>query len=222
MIGTKLYGTGNSGGASGTGAIWSYDTVGSTYAVEHSFTAGTEGSAPVSTLLNIGGVLYGTTGTGGPSGGGTVFSYNPTGSVYTVLHSFGGVDDPTGGPLAYDGTYLYGTTYAGGTNAKGMAYSITPAGAGYSVLYNFGASGTDAANPAPYGGPVVIGGTIYGLSEKGGAFGGNGTLYSLAVPPPAVPEPATGLLALAAIAGGSGATKALRRFRRKEQPAAKA
>jgi uncharacterized repeat protein (TIGR03803 family) len=45
--------------------------------VLYSFKGHNDGSGPRSTLINVGGVLYGTTAFGGPADGGTVFSVSP-------------------------------------------------------------------------------------------------------------------------------------------------
>ena len=57
----------------------------------HVFTGGTEGSAPVGLMVD-GGTLYGTTINGGVSDAGIVFSLSTSGTAFTVLHRFNGVD----------------------------------------------------------------------------------------------------------------------------------
>ena len=84
------------------------------------------GTFPASGLLDVNGILYGTTGEGGGSGCnghdgcGTVYSVSTTGSQ-TVLHRFGrGADGavPLGSLINVNGT-LYGTTLEGGSFGYG-------------------------------------------------------------------------------------------------------
>jgi uncharacterized repeat protein (TIGR03803 family) len=76
-----LYGTTKSGGSGGSGTVFRLNTDGTGFATLYSFTAadpgtGTnrDGAYPVSGLILSGGVLYGTTSSGGTAGYGTVFS----------------------------------------------------------------------------------------------------------------------------------------------------
>ncbi len=56
----------------------------------HPSTLGADGLAPLAGLIDVNGILYGTTQGGGQYGGGTVFAITRTGQE-RVLHSFGGV-----------------------------------------------------------------------------------------------------------------------------------
>jgi uncharacterized repeat protein (TIGR03803 family) len=58
------------------------------YRVLHDFGKGKDGDEPYSSLLYVGGTLYGTTNSGGAYDGGSVFSIDPAGTE-TVLHNFG-------------------------------------------------------------------------------------------------------------------------------------
>lgn len=86
--------------------------------VLHSFGKGYDGQVPQAALLNMNGMLYGTTAYGGssPSGpGGTLFEISTSGNE-RVLHSFGGTKDgaePLASLVKVNGT-LYGTTQVGG------------------------------------------------------------------------------------------------------------
>jgi uncharacterized repeat protein (TIGR03803 family) len=115
------------------GAVFSVNPKTMAEKVLYSFQGGDDGSDP-SGLINVGELLYGTTGTGGrvtescPSGCGTVFSLNPKTGIKTVLHSFGaGVDasDPHSALLDVSGK-LYGTTVYGGIYNDGTVFEITP------------------------------------------------------------------------------------------------
>jgi uncharacterized repeat protein (TIGR03803 family) len=64
------------------------------------------------------GLLYGMAFGGGSLGYGVIFSFNPTGNVYTVLHNFDGINGAApSGALVQSGTsgLFYGFTQQGGT-----------------------------------------------------------------------------------------------------------
>ena len=152
------------------------------YQILHNFAGQAEGDgeSPEAALILSGGVLYGTTESGGAYGLGAVFSFNTNDSVYTVLHSFKGNEsdgsDPEGG-LVISGSTLYGTTAYGGTNGYGTVFSISTGGIGFSILHSFDDSNTNDA-ATPYAGLVLSGDTLYGTT----AYGGNndfGTVFSI-------------------------------------------
>jgi len=134
-----LYGTTTGGGASGYGTVYSISTAG-TEKVLYSFAGGSsDGIDPGRALLDVNGLLYGTTFNGGPTrcdiggvkGCGTLYSIT-TGGVEKVLHFFSGSSDgsiPQGDLLNVNGV-LYGTTAWGGTSkghrAGGTVFEITP------------------------------------------------------------------------------------------------
>lgn len=99
----------------GAGTVFRIDTAG-TETVLYTFKGGADGANPAAGLVDVDGVLYGTTQNGGKSGEGTIFSLNEDGSNERVIHSFGGGSDgsrPVAGLLDVKGT-LYGTTSKGG------------------------------------------------------------------------------------------------------------
>ena len=126
----------------------------------HSFTANSDGAAPLAGLLLSGNTLYGTASGGGTNGFGTVFKISTNG-VLTTLYAFGTVTNANGRPLdgwlpiaglvqGSDG-YLYGTTFLGGTNnvsdyGGGTVFKISTAGA-LTSLYSFGGEGYGAVYP---------------------------------------------------------------------------
>jgi uncharacterized repeat protein (TIGR03803 family) len=69
-----LYGTTQSGGASGYGTLFSVSPAGQE-TILHSFGSQTDGAYPVAALLHAHGALYGTTRGGGKYGGGTVYAF---------------------------------------------------------------------------------------------------------------------------------------------------
>ncbi|MGC2405895.1 MAG: choice-of-anchor tandem repeat GloVer-containing protein, partial [Candidatus Cybelea sp.] len=113
------------------------------------------GKYPQAPLIDVGGILYGTTNNGGAfrgrktchGGCGTVFSITTSG-VVKVLHSFGNSQDgqyPAEAGLVDVGGTLYGTTSAGGALGGGTVFSITTDGV-ENVLHSFGAQG-DGVEP---------------------------------------------------------------------------
>jgi uncharacterized repeat protein (TIGR03803 family) len=76
-VGGALYGTTSSFGAGGQGTVFAFDPATSAISTLHAFTGGADGGAPSSGLLELGGVLYGTTNFGSDFNRGTVFSVTP-------------------------------------------------------------------------------------------------------------------------------------------------
>ncbi|MGD0142032.1 MAG: hypothetical protein ABSC92_02630 [Rhizomicrobium sp.] len=126
----------------------------------YTFQGGTDGAnpGPYSGLINVGGLLYGTTGTGGGTGYGgkgcgTVFSFTTEGTEKIVYRFLGGQDGSS--PLSnliYVGGIFYGTTNGGGNACSGgydcgTIFSISPTGEKSSV-YNFKCC-TDGASAVP-------------------------------------------------------------------------
>jgi uncharacterized repeat protein (TIGR03803 family) len=169
-----------------------------TETVLHSFTGGSDGGLPESSLTFYGGSFYGTTLVGGGSldlGEGTVFelSQNPQGGWNeTVIYDFcpGGEEVcPDGsypvGPVIFDSAgNLYGTTPEGGaissdcvfTPGCGTVFEISPAGTTWTekVLYSFpgGAGGSVAQSDLV----MDAAGNLYGTT----AYGiGGGSIFEL-------------------------------------------
>ncbi len=168
-----LYGTTYYGGAQGAGFVFSMSKSGRTNALS-SFDAPSGGGSAGATgsLIDVNGVLYGTTWEGGTYQSGTAFSITTSGTV-TVLHNFGAGSDgvgPSAGLLDVKGT-LYGVTHGGGTHASGTVFSLTTSGS-EKVLHSFSEG---------YGGPGAgltrLNDILYGITG-GGACGG-GTVFSI-------------------------------------------
>jgi len=73
----NLYGTTESGGASGYGIVFKLDTSGQETVLHH-FTGGADGAYPISAVVLDAGYLYGTTWSGGASNWGVVYKLNLT------------------------------------------------------------------------------------------------------------------------------------------------
>ena len=125
----NFYGTTESGGAHGAGAVFKITPQGA-LSVLHSFTF-SDGANPYAALVQgTDGNFYGTTESGGAHLLGTVFKITLRG-VLTTLHSFNSTDgsSPEAALIQATDGNLYGTTYNGGSQGYGTAFKITPKGA---------------------------------------------------------------------------------------------
>ena len=198
----SLYGTTAYGGASNFGVVFRLQpspTVCKAVlcpwkeTVVYSFTGGADGGYPAYGDLNFdkAGNVYGTTSSGGYTGGdycsdyggcGVVFELSPSngGWTETVLHTFQWSDGalPYGGVIFDKSGNIYGTASFGGSSVYGAAYELTPSGSGWTetVLHNF-TSGEDGGGA--YGGLIAdSSGNLYGTTTEGGPKSG-GTAYEL-------------------------------------------
>jgi uncharacterized repeat protein (TIGR03803 family) len=175
----NFYGTSLGGGIGGKGTVFKITPSGFE-TVLYSFTGGADGGDPLAALIQASdGNFYGTTGSGGTNGQGTVFKLTPTG-VETVLYSFAGGTADGRGPQAAltqggDGNF-YGTTNGAGASGQGTVFKLTPTGV-ETVLYSFaGGFVGDGASPST---ALIQGsdGNFYGTSA--GGIGNNGTLFKV-------------------------------------------
>jgi uncharacterized repeat protein (TIGR03803 family) len=149
----------------------------SSYRVVYAFRGygDSDGGNPVSSLVEVAGLLYGTTNAGGSikkNSEGSLFEVSLDGKE-RVVYSFGGTDGAKPfSNLAAVGDNLYGTTSGGGANNSGTVFAISTSGA-YRLLHAF-AGGSDGA--APVGDVMVRDGALYGTTNSGGR--NNGTVYS--------------------------------------------
>ncbi len=155
------------------------------YKVLHNFGLGffglPDGTDPEASLIEVKGLLYGTTTFGGSYNSGTVFAIGTGGGLEDVLHSFGNGSDgefPYAGLIDVNGT-LYGTTSFGGTYGgsmgEGTVFSISTGGT-EQVLHSFG-NGHDGLNPLAS--LTAVSGTLYGTTSFGGTYGDSGTVFSI-------------------------------------------
>jgi uncharacterized repeat protein (TIGR03803 family) len=193
LVNGLMYGTtwtGGSGnckikhGPRGCGIVFAVGTSG-TESVLHNFQGQSDGAYPQAGLISEGGVLYGTTQSGGKTkddtkhcgiGCGTVYTIGTSGTE-SVLYRFKGNSDganPEAGLIAV-GSTLYGTTSAGGGSSNGgTVFAVTTQGA-ESVLHRFG-EGSDGKDPSAA--LLDVNGTLYGTTASGGAYG-DGTVFAL-------------------------------------------
>ncbi len=189
-----LYGTTSGGGSyscsslkySGCGTVFSI-TPGGTEHVLHSFGGHPDGAFPLASLIDVKGMLYGTTAAGGSacygsyySSCGTVFSISPSGAE-TVFHRFAGFPDgasPFAGLIELKGT-LYGTTYSGGSTCYspyggcGTVFSIATSGT-EGVLHSFRGHRDGAY---PFAGLIAVNGRLYGTTFGGTHY--HGTVFNV-------------------------------------------
>ncbi len=184
MINVKgtLYGTTEGGGDYQVGTLFSLNPRTKTEVMLHSFCGAPckDGSVP-NALVEIKGVLYGSTSMGGRYDGGTVFSFDASTRTENVLYSFKRNDKdgcyPEGGLIAVNGA-LYGTTVAGGATEQGTVFKFDLATGNEKVLYTFQA-GHDGAQPNA--GLLSVGTKLYGTTADGGDGAcdyGCGTVFS--------------------------------------------
>lgn len=183
-VGNKLYGTTRNAPIgtppicnarakwAGCGTVFSV-TISGAHKVLHIFKGRSDGLAPMGNLLNVDGLLYGTTQFGGTDAGGIVFSITPAG-IEKVVYNIPGATGPQDGLINVGGT-LYGT-------ADNHIFATTTSGVG-SAVYGFdgGTNGTD-----PLGALVDVNGLLYGTTAEDGkepqtVCCGNGTVFKLSL-----------------------------------------
>jgi uncharacterized repeat protein (TIGR03803 family) len=182
-----LYGVAPYGGSSDWGVVFRVGTFGEGYQVLHHFGAtATDGLDPSGGLLKASdGRLFGVTRVGGANGLGTVFRYDPSNSVYTVLiaitNSATQGYQPVGRLVEGADGLLYGAMSAGGSFSVGTLYRLAKDGSGFTTLYHFGIPGEGRV---PVAGLAVDGTSLFGTTFAGGEAN-LGTIFQFIAPPPA-------------------------------------
>lgn len=181
----KFYGTTVLGGSTncyeGCGVIYEVTREGK-FNVDYTFTGGTDGAQPQGGLVQgTSGQFYGTTGTGGTSGAGTIFAFDRK-NGHKVLYSFGGLyvvppdaGAPSGVPVPDNVGNLFGGAFSGGAYNYGAIFGFSITIGQETLLYNF-TGGADGWGPN-----ALIrdsAGNLYGTTENGGAAG-DGVVFKL-------------------------------------------
>lgn len=169
----NVYGSTSAIGSSG-GTVFRL-TGGSAYTTVATFNYARDGGPIGAPFLGAGGLLYGLTFDGGPTGIGSVYTIHPGGKITTLI-AFNGTDGeyPTSLVQAQDGT-LYGTTYYGGSHGDGNAYRLSPAGTFTNIV-----SCTLKNCLYPIGLVIGTDGNVYGISEGDAqGFSNNGQLFAI-------------------------------------------
>lgn len=202
LSGGTLYGTASTGGAGGSGVVFSLPTNGTNFTVLYNFSpldtltaTNTDGAIPFGGLVLSNGTLYGTTFAGGQNGRGTVFSIRTNGGGFSVLHHFAATDPATGAntegaspcaTLIISSNVLYGAASAGGTGAAGAVFSVNTTNGQFAALHSFAAlasTGTNTDGAFPVAPVLRLGDSLYGTAFSGGP-GGAGTVFVVPIPPP--------------------------------------
>jgi uncharacterized repeat protein (TIGR03803 family) len=133
-----LYGT-TSGYPNTDGILYKINRDGTAFNILYRFGADLgDAGAPVSVIAGNDGCLYGTTSRGGSADAGTVFSIQPDGSHYRMLHEFvSGNGIPRAGLLLGSDGALYGTLYGGTTAFGSIVFKLQKDGSAYQVLLRF-------------------------------------------------------------------------------------
>lgn len=163
-----LFGTTVQGG-SGPGTIWSVDLSANTETVVYKFPGKPDGSGPFAGLTVLDHFFYGTTGSGGVYGNGTVYKIPDSGvGTATVIHSFSRIRGDgayPGAAVTVVGHELYGTTSRGGAADKGTVFKMDTAGNEH-LLHSF-TGNPDGAIPVSE--LTLWDGNLYGTTKDGGA-----------------------------------------------------
>ena len=193
LSGNTLYGTALNGGSGGNGTVFAINTDGTGFTNLYSFSAGfvtninfvtnIDGAWPYASLTLLSNTLYGTTGSGGSAGNGTVFKINTDGTGFTNLYDFTATPgypytnsdgaNPYAG-LILLGNTLYGTAQNGGSAGagNGTVFKINTDGTGFTNLHSF----TYSDGAFPDAGLILSGNTLYGTASGGGL--GRGTVFA--------------------------------------------
>ncbi|HXB12822.1 MAG TPA: choice-of-anchor tandem repeat GloVer-containing protein [Bacteroidia bacterium] len=168
LVGNKMYGMTNRGGAHNDGCIFSINKDGSNFKVRFDFDS-IHGRYPENTLTYSSGLLFGTTIQGGTDDFGTIFSIDTNGSNMKILHNFLFSLTEAYWPfcgLALSGNVLYGSTQYGGAFSHGVVFSIDTTGNGYKDIHDFNTIDGNGI----IGELLIAGSTMYGLCPTGGIF----------------------------------------------------
>jgi uncharacterized repeat protein (TIGR03803 family) len=168
----RLYGMTYSGGDSGTGTLFDFDTETNTYTTRINLNGTLNGRNLYGSLISDSkGDLYGLTGNGGLNNMGVLFKFDRAHHSYIKKLDFDGV--ATGSyprsslMMASDGKF-YGTTENGGLNNLGVLFDYDPINSVFEKKFDF----TGYVNGSiPTGKLVeVAGGKFYGVTIQGGNY----------------------------------------------------
>lgn len=168
LLNGKIYGTCYTGPQPDAGCIWEYDPSTAVYSRKFNFDLpgpAPNGYRPISAPIAYNGKLYGTLPSGGNSGYGVFYEYDPSTNIYVKsdFQPIGG-SFPIGEPTVYNNK-LYGMTNANGAGNNGIIYSYDPATGVLAKLYDVQSTGTNTPNA----GFTVYNNKLYGVTSTGGA-----------------------------------------------------
>ena len=128
-------------GPNNYGVIFSFNPSTNAYIDVHDFDH-THGYSPLGSLIQASnGLLYGMTASGGSSGYGVIFSFNPSNNSYSDIFNFNMTNggNPQRGLMQATNGLLFGTAFSGGANNYGVFFSFNIATNTYTDLYDFDA-----------------------------------------------------------------------------------
>jgi len=131
-----LYGIAEDGGINNTGVLFSFNTAGNVYSKLFDF-GNPNGAYPYGSLIQAdNGLLYGMSSGGGSNGRGVLFSFNPTGNIYSTQIDFDGTNGggPSGSLSQGSNGLLYGMTTYGGIYGNGVIFDFNPITNGYNKI----------------------------------------------------------------------------------------
>lgn len=134
-----IYGLMGAGGANNGGTIFSFDVSTNIYTKLFDFSNST-GSAPGGSLIQAtNGLLYGMTFKQGANGGGTIFSFNLSGNIFTKLYDFTSLNgkNPLGSLMQASDGNLYGVTDSGGVSNMGVVFKFAIPLNSYTKIFDF-------------------------------------------------------------------------------------
>lgn len=171
LVNNVFYGITAEGGTHGNGTLYQINPNGTDFSVLHSFHNSTgDDSHGRLTLGSDGHTLFGMTKTGGSANLGVIFSFDLSGSNYSVIHTFlGGSNDGSStdhGFVTISNDTIFGMTQSGGASDKGVIFSINEDGSDFNILHSFGSSSNDGKNP--FGSLQLSNGFLFGSTREGG------------------------------------------------------
>jgi uncharacterized repeat protein (TIGR03803 family) len=162
----KFYGMTNGGGSSLSGVIFEWEPVNNAYTKKKDFSDSDDGVNPSGTLTYAGGKFYGMTSSGGISGYGVIFEWDPATNVYSKKKEFNGVDGAyPRGSLTFANGKVYGMTNYGGSSDKGVIFEWDPTNNVYTKKKDF--NNTDGSYPL--GSLTFANSKFYGMTNGGGS-----------------------------------------------------
>ncbi len=182
----NLYGVSDIGGTNNAGTVFELVHSGSGWTLQTlvNFGSGNGGNPVGGLVMDPEGNIFGTTSTGGPNNGGTVFELSPNGGDWTLttIYSFSPQNGQPQATLTFDAQgNLYGTTNQG----PGTVFKLTHGAGGwtYTLVHAFQGGSNDGAYPTEAGVTLDANGNLFGTTTGGGGslncFGGCGTVYEI-------------------------------------------
>jgi len=185
-----FYGTARDGGSNGTGVIYSFNPDNAIYKKLRDFPPFDQNNPkpynPVGPLININGVLYGTTENGREIlpqfiRTGVIYKINTDGTGYKNIANLPDGNSDGSSNLLFFNNHIFGVTFGGIISASndislGSIYKLKTDGSSLSVIHTF-----DWSNGFSPSGSLTRGqdGNLYGLTTFGGTGWSNGLAFSI-------------------------------------------